>query len=144
MNVKTFTFERFPSWAVDEKRMVSGSFEKSLKEKHYEMWDYVINKIKAAQRMTACCTSCVPSIYRLKEEFFNAHPEYEKEKVPYLCFACKEAERVASVLYRCDGCPLTFPCNSEAGPYHKLLDLVYTDCFDEAIWLAQCVKDSWR
>ena len=43
--------------------------EKSLKEKHNEMWDYVINKIKAAQRMTACCTSWVPSIYRLKEEF---------------------------------------------------------------------------
>ena len=113
----------------------------TCKERHYELWDFVVNEIKAVKALSLY----IPRIDKVKREFF-AMKGYKI--VPDLCFACYVAEvRFMSgteICHRCYVCPLEIDCClNKTSPFMKLRGLEGTMDYDKAIGLAEEIRDSW-
>lgn len=115
------------------------SYER-CKKRHYELWDFVINEIKAARSQALY----IPCITDIKKDFFNMKGY---EHTDNFCFACLVAEqrikRVGDCA--CAVCPLNVDfCGRKHSPYNQLWDLSWTMDYDKAIKLAEEIRDSWE
>ena len=114
----------------------------TCKERHYELWDFVVNEIKAAKNLSFY----IPRIDGVKREFF-AMKGYKR--VLDLCFACHVAEKrftsSTEICHRCYVCPLEICfCIHRSSPFAQLRRCEGTMDYDKAIKLAEEIRDSWE
>ena len=114
----------------------------TCKKRHYELWDFVVNEIKAAKSQAIY----IPYINGIKKAFFDMRGY---KRVVNLCYACHVAEKrckkAQNLINSCYFCPLEICfCIHKSSPFVQLQSLEGTMDYDKAIKLAEEIRDSWE
>lgn len=114
----------------------------TCKKRHFELWDFVVNEIKAAKSQSLP----IPCIGDVKEDFFSLKGY---ERVVNLCFACHVAEerlmKNPKIGTSCFVCPLAIArCIRKGSHFMDLQGCEDTMDYDKALTLAEKIRDSWK
>lgn len=112
--------------------------DKELKDLHYQMWDYIVDKI------LECKT--IINIEKVKLEFLESQ-NIDFDSIKYACPMCQYASQHFSLndYCFCQHCPSTLNVNSFRGCLSGLFGLCRcaNNC-NIQLTLALAIRDSWK
>lgn len=108
-----------------------------LKVLHYQMWDYIVNKIHEYKR--------VINIVEAKSKFLESQ-KIDVDSIPYACPMCQYNKQHSSFdCIPCSHCPSCLKVNNVRGCLSGLFGLcMRTDDYQVQLTLALLIRDSWR
>lgn len=112
--------------------------DQELKDLHYQMWDYIVNKIIENQG--------VINITEAKIEFLESQ-NIDLDTMPHACPMCKYNNQRLSLsdLSQCQHCPSSLNVSFFRGCLSGIYNLcLHTKSYSTELILALAIRDSWK